>query len=132
MTTNSHTAIGAVCRTKGKLGYITVVSVVNAAGVTFKYVVVYPGREVHHRVFNSVGQFPQTFLTPCKFYLRDPAGVDSSIFFDWLPGWIEELKSIRPSGQKVLLLMDGYSCHLQYPVLSMMKEDDIIAVGLPS
>ena len=80
VTTNSHTAIAVVCRTKGKLDHITVMSVANSAWVTLKYVVVYPGREVHHRVVNRVGQFPQTFLPLCKFYLRDPAGVDSSIF----------------------------------------------------
>ena len=70
LTINSHRAIAAMYTTKGQLDHITIISVVNAAGMTFKYFTVCPGREVHHCVVNGVEQFPQTFLPPCKFYLR--------------------------------------------------------------
>lgn len=34
--------------------------------------------------------------------------------------------------RKQLLIMDGYSCHVSFKKISLLKENDIIVVGLPA
>lgn len=41
-------------------------------------------------------------------------------------------KKIRINGKHIMLILDGYSGHIQYKFLNMMKENRVILIALPS
>lgn len=65
------------------MDHVTLMRVVNAAGVAFKPAVVFPGKQQPFQVVNGRKGGLLTHLPPCYALKRDPAGVESSIFYDW-------------------------------------------------
>ena len=126
----NQSLVSAAVKTKGKLDRVTVMCVINAAGQEFKPVVVYPGKQPHYRRLGSSIQTVHQFLPPCYFYRRDPAGADSNSFNRAL-SFVKETEELRIGCQKLLLLFDGYDCHVQYKVLQYLKENGVV-VALPA
>lgn len=44
----------------------------------------------------------------------------------------KETEELRSNQQYILLVLDGYAAHVQYPILSMLKVNRIIVIALPS
>lgn len=59
------------------------------------------------------------------------AGVDSNIFYQWPLSFVEETSLIRRNGQK-LSLFDRYALHINYRTFRLLKDNNIIVVGLPT
>ena len=122
----------SLVRTKGNLDRLTVMCVVNAAGEQYKPVVVYPGKKAHFRRIHGSVETILDYLPPCYFYQREVAGVDSAIFLDWAKGFISETQNLRAGGKKLLLLLDGYASHVQYSVLYLLHQNNVVVIGLPA
>ena len=124
--------VQTLVRTRGKLTNITVMPCVSADGSVYKPAVVLPGKQVHYRR-SAVGyQSPIDLLPPCYLYYRDPAGVDSDIFFNWAHHFVNENAHLRQNGEYCLLVLDGYSAHVQYRTLQYLLENRIIVVAMPA
>ena len=87
--------VQTLVRTRGKLINITLMPAVAADGTFFKPVVVLPGKKAHYRRVASGYESPIEFLPPCYLFYRDPAGVDSDIFFEWTQHFIQETAYLR-------------------------------------
>lgn len=106
-------------------------SVVRAAGHVFKQVVVYPGVHAHFLKVRGSTETMRHHLMPRYVYQRDPAGVDSSIFAGLAGIFLDEVNKHRMPGENLLLLYDGYSCHIQYTVLKRFRDYGIYVVCFP-
>ena len=119
-------------KTKGKLYHVTIMSVVSAAGVTYKPALVYPGKLAHYRKVNGQKQSLHSVHPPCYLYQRDPGGVDSAIFYDWAQGFLSETECLRQNNQQILLVLDGYGAHVQYRSLKMLADNNVEVLALPA
>lgn len=59
------------------------------------------------------------------------AEVDSNIFYSWDLSFVDEIKYRRRNGDKILLIIDEYSCHINYNTLELLRDSEIIVAGLP-
>ena len=84
---------------KGKLVRVTVMCVVNAAGESFKPVIVYPGKQPHFRRVHGRYESVVNALLPCHFLQRDPPGVNTQIFYEWAKHFVEETSHLRDGGR---------------------------------
>jgi hypothetical protein len=101
--------------------------VFSAEGVAHAPVFVLQGKEARYRDFQlSDGtvqrQTPADFLPPGSLvFYRDPPGVDAEIFYSWAIHFVEETAFKRNRGinqpKFVVLVLDGYSGHIQYKIL---------------
>lgn len=105
--------------------------VINAAGEAFKPVVVYPGKQAHFRRVAGIVQTLHQFLPRCSFYQREMPGVDSAICLDWAR-FLEETRAMRSNGNHLILICDGYSCHIQLEVLQLLRDNNVVVIGLPA
>ena len=128
---NGSQLLSTVVKTQN-VEHVTVMGIGNAAGDSFKPVIVFPGTNQHFQRVKGRTEGLLTHLPPCYAYKRDPAGVDSATFYDWAKEFVFELDRYRPSGQNVLLVYDGYKCHIQYRVLKMFRENGIYVISLPA
>ena len=120
-------------QTKGRLNHVTVMGVVSADGRAYKPAVVFPGNQHHYRVLASgKRQTVHDFLPPCYLFHRDPAGVDAAIFARWAEMFIVETADLRKEGKYLLVVCDGYSGHVQFKTLSMLRDNRILMVAMPS
>lgn len=60
------------------------------------------------------------------------SGVDTDIYYTWAQQFGQETEFLRRAGQKILIEMDGYACHVSLKVLNLFKENDFIVAGLPA
>lgn len=119
-------------RTKGNLDHVTIMSVVSAAGVALKPVVVFPGKQAHYRKVQGQVQCLTSVLPPCHVFYHNPAGVSSTIFSEWARLFVEEAKFIRSEQQYLLLILDGFAVHITYDVLSYLQGHRIVVIALPA
>jgi DDE superfamily endonuclease len=82
-------------------------------------------------------QMPADVLPPgFPVIYRDPPGVDAEIFYAWAMHFFEEtaFKRNRRINQPkfVVLLLDGYSGHIRYKTLSLLRENNIVVLALPA
>lgn len=119
---------------RGTCDHVTVMPVISAAGQVMTPLVVFPGREEKWRK-RSDGKFetPADFLPqPNNLTMRPIAGVDTEIFLKWAHNFVQETRLLRREGRKILLVMDGYACHVSFRTLSLLKENNIVVAGLPA
>ena len=119
-------------RTKGDLVRVTVMPVVSAAGKAYTPCVIFPGKTPHYRIVKGQGQTLHNVWMDCLLYHRDPPGADSEIVFDWAKSFVKETESLRRNKQHLLLILDGYSAHLQFRTLDLFRKNNIITIALPS
>lgn len=77
------TLMNKIARTHGNLDRCTVMAVVNSHGRAFKPCVILPEKQPLYRKVGDVVQTVQDFLPDCYLHYRDPAGVDSQVFYEW-------------------------------------------------
>lgn len=58
--------------------------------------------------------------------------MDSRIFSSWAEEFVEGVKEKTRNGRKVLLIYDGYKCHLGIKALDTLKNGNVIAYCLPA
>lgn len=120
-----------VVQTQGKLEQVTIMCVLNAAGESFKPVVVFPGKQpLFRRVCARYGNVLE-YLPPCYVFQTDPPGVNSAIFFDWGTSFVTETANVRKGGNKILLFLDGFGGHVPYHMLQNLRDNDIVVLRLP-
>ena len=63
---------------------------------------------------------------------EDVAGVDKFNFERWVELFVTDIADKTATGRKVLLVYDGYRCHLDVKVLEKPKTGNVIAYCLPA
>lgn len=63
---------------------------------------------------------------------QEVASVDSHNFYNWAAVFAEDMKGLTDNGRKVLLILDGYRCHMAYPILKLLETHGIIVYALPA
>ena len=82
---------------------------------------------------NGKWETPADSLPQSNYMLmREVAGVDSDIFYEWVRSFILETSFLHARGKKMLLIFDGYGSHWTYRVLRLFKDNGIVIVSLPS
>lgn len=125
-------AVQKTLQTKGNLNRVTVMPVVSASGTAYKPVIVYPGKLPHFRTVNGKHETLYDSLPDCYIYYKETAAANSEIILDWAEKFLIETESIRSEGKHLLLILDGYSGHLQYKFLNLMKKNRVVVIALPS
>lgn len=90
---------GKAVTTKGKLERVMVMCVVNAAGESFKPVIVYPGKQPHLRRVHGRYKSAANALPPCYFFQRDLPGANTQIFHEWAKRFEEKTSHLRDGGR---------------------------------
>lgn len=74
----------------------------------------------------------QSWFLPSDAFIayRDPAGMDSTMFLEWVDRFTEETQSLRKKFKYVVLTFDGYGAHISYKALRCLKENRIVTIGL--
>ena len=69
---------------------------------------------------------PSTFtsVTPLESTLK--------FFYDWATNFVKETAYFREGRKNMILVLDGYGCHVQYKVLQYLKENGVYVIGLPA
>lgn len=75
-----------------------------------------------HLVNGSV-QTLHSVLPECYLHHRSVAEVDLAIIFDWEKVFLTESDYTREGENKILLLCEGYSCHVRWNVLQLFKDN---------
>ena len=103
---NAHekTLVSTMIRTRGRMERATVMCFVNAAGLSFKPVMVFPGKQPHYRMVGSSVETVHSYLPSCYFYQRENAGVDTGVLLDWVRGFVEETAHLRHRGKNDVAL----------------------------
>jgi hypothetical protein len=126
----------------GNIDRVTCMPVVSAEGVAHAPVFVLQGKKARYRDFQLSDrtvqrQTPADVLpSGCLVFYRDPPSVDAEIVYTWAIHFVEEttFKRNRRINQArfVVLVLDGYSGHIQYKTLSLLRENNIVVLALPA
>ena len=115
---------------------ITIMPVVSGDGKCWSPVVVVPGRRPPYRKKrgSDIYETLEAYLpTNSYVFARDPPGVDSGIFAEWARRFVRETEHLRRApGTYLLLTLDGYSGHVQFEALQVLKKKNVIVVALPA
>ena len=122
----------ACIRPRGQLDRVTVMPFISASGKAYKPVIVFPGIQPHYRKVRGQYQDLQSVLPECYLNYRETPGADSAIVLDWAKNVLEETRDLRKRGQYLLLILDGYSAHIQFNTLSLFRQNRVIVVALPA
>ena len=95
--------VSTMVGTRGGMERATVMCAVNAAGLSFKPVVVFPWKQLHYRMVGSTVETVHSYLPSCYVYERENAGVDTTIFLDWARGFVEETAHLRHGGEMIVV-----------------------------
>ena len=68
----------------------------------------------------------------CHFHAQRARGVDSDNFLSWAKVFVDYVRDLTVDGGKVLLTYDGDRAHLSPQVLTLFRENNVIAYALPS
>lgn len=121
---------------RGTFDHVTMMPVISASGQVMTPLFVLPGKEMRYREMRMSErdyEMCHDFLPkPSLFHIRSVAGVDTDIFFTWSQSFVEETSFLCRGGRNLLLIMDGYSCHVSFKTLSLMKDNGIVVAGLPA
>lgn len=119
-------------RTKGSLDRVTIMPIVSADGKAYKPVVIFPGQRPHYRKVLGKLETLHSVLMDCYLFYRPMPGADSAIVRNWATKFVQETDSLRQGGKWLLLVLDGYSAHIQHSFLDFMKQNRIVVIALPA
>ncbi|CDF33433.1 unnamed protein product [Chondrus crispus] len=114
--------------------HATIMPVVSADGRVWCPVAILPGKRSKYRIrADGKKETPSCYL-PSNAYTsyRDPAGVDGAIFYDWAQKFVTETTHLRQKHKNIVLTFDGYGAHVSLRALKVLKENNIVVVGLPA
>ena len=106
--------------------------VISAAERLYTPCAIFPGKSEHFRVFNGHNETLESNPMKCLVYNCDPPGADSAIVYDWAKVFVSETEHLRANNNRMLLLLDGNAAHVQFDNLNLFRENNIIALALPS
>ena len=118
----------------GNTAHVTIVPVVSADETVWTPVAILPGKRAKYRI-QEVGarETPASYLPGnVKVAYRDPAGMDSAIFFEFCPNFVLETASLRGRHKNLVLTMDGYGPHTTYKALQYLRDNNIHVIALPA
>ena len=76
---------------------------------------------------------PSDYLpNPAHVFMKEVAGMDGELFYARALKFIEETEYLRRNNRKILLVYDGYACHITFRVLNMFHQNRIVVVSLPA
>ena len=85
---------------RGCTDHVTLMPVVSATGQVYTPVVVLPGKQARYSRRNSTIETPIDFFpSPCHLFMREKAGVDTQLFFEWAGLFDSETRLLREDGQ---------------------------------
>lgn len=83
----------------------------------------------YRRLQNGIIEIVHDYFTSGYLFHHDPTGVDSTILDTWSPYFVDETAYLRRNGENIVLLQDGYTCHIQNSMLVRCKNAGIAALG---
>lgn len=118
----------------GSCYHVPLMPVISALGPILTPLVVLHGKKEKYRNrWNSKFEKPSDFLPkPNYLYMRPISGVDKSIFVVWATNFCSETPFLRRGGKKILMIFDGYGCHISYKALPSVKEKNMFVAGIPA
>ena len=122
----------ACIRTKGQLDRVTVMPCISASGKAYKPVIVFPGVQPHYRKVRGQYQDMSSVLPQCYRHYRETPGADLSLVYDWAENFLNETRELRKRRQYLMLILDGYSAHIQFNTLNLFRQNRVIVVSLPA
>lgn len=69
---------------------------------------------------------------PCHLFQNETSAAKSEIIYNWGLKFVKETKKVRAGGKNMVLVLDGYGGHIQYPFLQLMKDNRIVVIALPA
>lgn len=114
--------------------FVTIMPVVSADGHVWNSLVILLGKWSKRRVSEdgrlktTADYLPQNFYQP----YRNPAGIDSRIFQEWVNRFFEETKTLRRKHKCLVLTLDGYGAHIGLTSLKLLRDNNITTGGLPA
>lgn len=84
-------------------------------------------------LIQSYGKFKTAsdyLYQPNYLVMREVAGVDHDIFYNWYTKFIDETSFFRRQGKNLLFIMDDYVCHFAYYSLSLLRNNYVIVIRL--
>lgn len=117
---------------KGNLDRVTLMPVVAAHGSAFTPCVIYPGKQPHFRKVRGRFETLGDVLMKSHLYYNEHSAANSEIIYDWGKKFVEETQYIREDGKYMLLILDGYGAHIQYPFLKYMRDNRVVVIALPA
>lgn len=99
---------------------------------TYKPAIIFLGKHPWYRVVNSYVETMHNCIPPCYFCQLDPAGMNSQIFIDWERNFPNETEPQQRNGNHIVLVYEGYKCHIQYEILSLFKTSSVVKIFLPA
>lgn len=118
--------------TRGNLDCLTVMGAVSAIGKEYRPAIIFQGMHARYCVANGSAQTLHAYLFEYCIYQRKTAGVDSAIFLDWTKEFLREKEELRLGNEYMLLVYNGYKCHVQLNMLQLFRESRAIGIELPA
>ena len=118
----------------GNAAHVTIMPVVSADGTVWTPVAILYGKRAKYRIReDSARETPASYLRGnVKVAYRDPAGMDSAIFFEFCQNFVLETASLRRRHKNSVLTMDGYGAHTTYKALQYLRDNNIHVIALPA
>ena len=114
--------------------HVTLMLVVSADGRVWAPLAILPGKRAKYRIRpDGTRETPACFLPECaRITYRDPAGMDSAIFLEFVEWFIEQTTALRSRYRNLVLTMDGYGAHTSFKALKRLRDMNINVVALPA
>lgn len=114
--------------------HITLMPVVSADGRAWTPVAILPGVRTKFRERpDGTRETPASFLPPSAYVCyRDPAGMDSSIFYQWASRFVRETADLRKQHNHLVLTLDGFTGHTCLKALQLLRDNGIVVIALPA
>ncbi|PXF46856.1 Pogo transposable element with KRAB domain [Gracilariopsis chorda] len=118
----------------GNAQHVTIMPVVSGDGRAWSPLVVLQGARAKYRLrADGTRETPSCYLPANAITCyRDPAGVDTAVFFEWVEHFVQETTEIRRKHRHIVLTFDGYGAHCSYKALKLLDDYGIIALCLPA
>ena len=97
----------------GNAAHVTIMPVVSADGTVWTPVAILRGKRAKYNIREDGShETPASYLPEnVKVAYRDPAGMDSAIFFEFCQNFVSGTASLRRKYKNLVLTMDGYGAH---------------------
>lgn len=114
--------------------HATVMPVVSADGKVWNPVVILCGAWAKYRIMqDGRRESPANYLPPNSYIsYRDPAGMDSQLFFLWCQRFVSETEDLRRRVGHIVITLDGFGAHITFGALSFLRAHNVVAVALPA
>ena len=117
---------------------VTILPAVSASGHVAPPLFVFKGVRVPYRVVERSGHWvTETFSDYLPrhsvFGMRaEGGGVDTGNFYVWCTHFVKHVADLTSNNRKVLLILDGYRCHMSVRTLEMLNAHGVIVYALPA